>query len=448
MKNIVSRMIHALRNTPTAPNPLPEPVLPATGVQADTTLACGDLDLESALPAGVAMLRITEFEGDSYQVAGSHAGGDLVRSEPAPAPAIALEGFIREDITVEGILGSLLFFSQELKDLTNWLTELSKLGGHLVIKDETGFGIPWELLPFGKDRNFLGATLPCSRWIEADTNHGPVASGYVDQIFNGRVLAYLHVAELQGTETENRLLAEHWPEDLHQDLAGFEAALKQNRTDLALIYMACHGQASADIQKCTLGSRDNIAQQWTLGNLNWKELPALETSKCIFFINACNSGLHHDEDPRLRDKKRRGFPDLFLRKGAGAIIATHAEVNDFVAGELGRAFIEASLLEDSPTIAETKSILVVYMDFHDSPRFPTKLMAPPSSAKPISLLGLPVASFANIAAKSVPGFAEIVSLNLSMSGLGSIARLNDCVCVITMSSMAPYMFMIMSMSMT
>jgi hypothetical protein len=162
------------------------------------------------------------------------------------------------------------------------------------------------------------------------------------------VLAHVNSQELVGGGHESDVLRRLNP--VTGSLPELEVHLQREDLRCGLVYVACHGFYDKSILKFALGSREDPRQRWVLSQLYDKELKLLRSSRSVVFINACHSG-RLIRDPNLRDRYLRGFVELFMRKGARAVIGTMGRVGDEFAATVARDLLLASLHSPSVPIA-------------------------------------------------------------------------------------------------
>jgi len=196
----------------------------------------------------------------------------------------------------------------------------------LVVWDHTSYEIPWELLHRQRigsgpavrhdTGGWVGAVLPVIRWTTVWD--GIRAARYDPQPRDcrGGVLVY-----------EDPEFAVAYDGVVHHEvpprsttMADLRTRLGDDRTDFGLLLIRCHGTYSADPDEFMLGdvSLPELSDDW--------QMPALHATGAAVLINSCVSA-RPVEDHRYNAAVPVTFAEVFLRWGAGAVIATLAEVS-------------------------------------------------------------------------------------------------------------------------
>jgi hypothetical protein len=209
-------------------------------------------------------------------------------------------------------------WSDRHRALVDWLRSLHD-GRHpvpaLLVRDETGGDLPWELLwidhPHEGRPTLLGALQPVSRWIVRGLELVPENREPVP----GRVVGYVH-----DTMDSDVDAFQNFALKLNTSMREFLADLEDAAAHTGLVYVACHGHYAQDIS----GLR--------IGNLTWQELDRrplslVEKHRPVVFLNVCESGRLIDNSAQ-GERRLRGFAELFLRKGADGCIVAAGAVGD------------------------------------------------------------------------------------------------------------------------
>ena len=237
-------------------------------------------------------------------------------------------------------------WSRTHDEITDWINDLRTRFGDedlcLVVWDDTGFEIPWELLwldsrpAVGLPSGWLGALVSVTRWT---TIHRDGRNPYTDEPEDcaGHVVAYLDEAMRGDFQALRPFCGEAF-----SDVFQFITRLQDGRGPLSLVYMACHGQHGAK------------ATRLQLGGLHLRDLHVpltlISQSHSLVFLNACHSA-RLIIDPHMNDSLLRGFAESFLRQGAGAVIGTAGKIGTDNARDAARAIIEELTRDDQRPVA-------------------------------------------------------------------------------------------------
>jgi hypothetical protein len=234
------------------------------------------------------------------------------------------------------VLLGLAEWSEVHTDVVRWINALRTRHGaelQLVIWDDTDYDIPWELLNLserhegGLAYEVLGALVTVVRW--GSSLHASHASPFgTPASCSGNVLGYY--AEEMARDAEAFENFEHVPHI--GPVEPFLAELTQPGLGAGLVYMGCHATHGARLDEVTLARK-------TWSELRRRSMPSLTDGNTLVCLNACDSARPLDNHGR-GDHSLRSFPELFLRKGAGACIATSGTVGDDVAHRLIRDLVD------------------------------------------------------------------------------------------------------------
>lgn len=322
----------------------PSSLMPAT---REESLSGEAADLSARWSRDLAVL-VVERAGDGFAVHGRHSelGLDRVSGEHYGIPNLKLG-----DVAVQGglppgeVLSLLVEWSRPHFEITRWVNQLRARVGdrlHLVVWDDTGSGIPWELL-WLKARldppvkgGWLGALVAVTRWVtvhDEDWTRAP----YTEErsLTRGDVVAYLD-DQFSGDAT---LFAGLTPPTAFGDGPSLLAGLAQG-DDVGLVYVACHGHTQDTFLRTKLGSL-------ALAQLSQAALGRVAGGRSVVMLNACHSGRLF-VDPYLKSGVH-GFCEAFLRHGASCVVGTAGEVRSTVARAVAaRLLDEASGTEPLP----------------------------------------------------------------------------------------------------
>jgi CHAT domain-containing protein len=239
-------------------------------------------------------------------------------------------------------------WSYEKGELTQWLNEHRHRHGdelQLVVWDNSELRIPWELfwLPdnqeLGLSDGHLGALLTVTRWVTMNPYKPKNVRRFEDPKpyrASGPVLAY--IAETM--EHDREMLRDFVVRDarsmehLFKILRGKET-LPGKPAELAMVYVACHGEFSDDAGRCVLG-------RYPLGRAHRLNdgLPMLRDQATLVFLNGCRTGALGVDTRRYNDGALRGFAAVFLRCGAAGVLATTGAVGMEEARALAKDLID------------------------------------------------------------------------------------------------------------
>jgi CHAT domain len=212
-----------------------------------------------------------------------------------------------------------------MSPLSRWMGDLVDAGDDsaLIIWDETDYEIPWEL--FYRDprtyagtclgrEGWLGALIPVIRWTSAPSTAPPWQYTAVARQCDGPLL----IAE--GVTTGH---AEADPFDGLPVLARFSGLLDMlvdlGKDDLGTFGLAIvhgHGDYATNAGEFTL---DGVP----LNELDEYPMGALTKCGALVLLNVCASGRPSASNRPVP----HSFVEVFLRSGAGGVIATSADVD-------------------------------------------------------------------------------------------------------------------------
>ncbi|WP_107085120.1 CHAT domain-containing protein [Streptomyces maremycinicus] len=299
-------------------------------------LGGNDARLGSRLEEGLAVLHVQRAlgadGGAGYRLLGWC--GDLKVSCPAgptrrAAPAVSLANLRQEGGAYPSeVLRAIRLWSGNQPELVRWINLIRARHGdglRLIVCDDTGYELPWELLWLPADTEnrlpagLLGALVVMVRWTTVrDTGLGlPHRVGD----FHGRVLGYLH----KDMADDGTVFAPY-AHQLHLEMTPFLQALDTQVDRTGLVYLGCHGGYGASVTHLTLGDR-------TWAEFDGETMRVLRRDRSLVCLNACHSGRFVDNSAQ-GEEALRGFAELFLRKGAGGCIVTAGKVGDLEARTL------------------------------------------------------------------------------------------------------------------
>jgi hypothetical protein len=306
-------------------------------------------DVEKRAAPTYALLIAQRVDDDTFDLRGAQSVGtpELAIGQQVSRPRLALgELAAAGGLEASEIHEQMFDWSRTNPAVREWVdalrAQVSDDDLRLVVWDSTGFEIPWELLHLrgdpqaGRAEGWLGALVPVARKVTlyaetAAEEWEPLDLG--EHTCSGTVLASIAT---QMTDDE-RVLARY-----NADLTPGAALLDRLETDcldLALVYVAAHGSFGVSRRDLRLGDL-------RLRDFRGATFPGLVRSHGLVFLNACHSGrLSYDLDLRTA---LFGFAEVFLRKGASAVIGAVGEVSTSVAHEIASELLEA--LADQPDL--------------------------------------------------------------------------------------------------
>jgi hypothetical protein len=209
-------------------------------------------------------------------------------------------------------------------ELVRWIHGLLTSGAsrpRLIVKDDSGSGIPWELFfqqpvhsgPNATSaRGWLGALIPVARWTTL--RDGGLANRMEAERKD-------HVAGLLLLETGDLgTLAARFDQFLveprTEDMRKLWEYLEKRSDPFGLVMIRCHGSQpgqNGNGELCEISYNEYA----------YRDFPALASNGALVFLNAC-FGAAPEGGPSGQPAT---FSELFLRKGASGVIAATAEID-------------------------------------------------------------------------------------------------------------------------
>lgn len=289
-----------------------------------------------------ALLKIHQHKG-GFLVEGTSAVIDPLeanRDAPYARPTLAPSEIEEMDQAQfpRAMLWLMKEWSKSHQEITRWINELrAELGEELrlVIWDDTGFGIPWELLWLGAGAehdpsgHWLGGLVSVTRWITMFEDNRDPYSDEPTQC-DGHVIVHLQeeMAEDYGELEEYTLQTK----EQASDLVDFFTRTGNKHEPFGFIYLAAHGVGRRNLYHFKLAGK----HMWDLQG----KFSALRSRHGLVFLNACESGVHII-DPMLGGEFVHGFAQLFLNEGAQGVIATLGTVGGNYAREVAKGVFRA-----------------------------------------------------------------------------------------------------------
>ena len=330
----------------------------------ETLLAAVDADLHEGLPADTALLVVARKHPGTFQMTFHHGearhsapeGPDapvrkklLTISEFAHAAARPPDRGSSRNMPWRTAYFQLANMWVGNNELTRWIHGLLTCGApqpRLIVKDDSGFGIPWELffqqsVPVGPNatpvRGWLGALIPVARWT---TLH--------DAGLSKRKVAEKkdYVAGLLLLETEDlRKLTDRFDsflvEPRTEDMRKLWDWLETRSTPFGLVMIRCHGSQPGQDghgELCEISYNEYA----------YRDFQALASHGALVFLNAC-FGAAPEGDP---SSQPASFSELFLRKGASGVIAATAEIDVDHSQDLAEELLAAASKGNSLIISD------------------------------------------------------------------------------------------------
>lgn len=316
------------------------------------------VDVAQRLPAGMALLFVypqPRADGrEGFRLRGVCCSGEeLETAEVYGKPDLDLGSLVSEDgVLPADVLSFMQVWSRPKTELVRWLDRLRAAHGdelELVIWDETGYRIPWELLWLEADPasdradGWLGGLVTVTRWLtihaawekvirdfrDAHVCTGPVAAFIDEEMMHDKALFESYQVEHSGSMYE-----------LATALQGADPAeVPAPSADLALVYVACHAEFGDQVTESTIG-------RMPLVHFDPMKFRRLARAATFVFLNACHSGSLGYDTKRFNDHVLRGFSEVFLRSGAAGVLATGGSVGNRLAYEMASELL--THLESNP----------------------------------------------------------------------------------------------------
>lgn len=317
------------------PHPaVPAPAVPSPGPPtAAETRTFGPLgaDLDRRLPAGMALLMVLPVRrshGPGFRMRAICCCGAAEEFPEYSRPDIALADLVTQGGSLPAkVVATMRTWSRGKPELVRWLHARRCAHGEaleLVIWDETGYGIPWELFWLGAPPGsphrpgWLGGLVTVTRWLSIHSAWSVVRDYTSPYACEGPVAAYI----ADDMRHDESLLRDFASEPI-RGIRGLPKALAAG-DPLGMVYIACHGTFGSDEDDCHL---EDVKLVMLDGGAD-DAFERLVSAATLVFLNACHSGRLLAEDGEYADQNQRGFSEVFLRAGAAGVLATSGEVGD------------------------------------------------------------------------------------------------------------------------
>ena len=315
------------------PNAASQPVDPEglnVPPEDDYSLSANLVSLSGALPLDCALLRIeTSTPVDdlprfrlSFQFHGTLRESRDVDIAQQAAPDLSLADITRRENLCDDH-SQLRGWLDEMTRLQLWMRELVEGGPvRLIVWDNTRFHIPWELYylhePKAEHRSiWLGSVLEIARWTSR--LRGPDAVYDAEQRAAEGTLMLLEMLEPSAMPDGIAHLAKRLNSIVLSDAGAWLRELAREDLRFALMMVHCHGEHADDANRFKIAGL-------SMNELDHTPMPALTASRPIVILNACNTAkvVPVGADVQMAT---RSFAEIFLNKGAAAVIATAGEVD-------------------------------------------------------------------------------------------------------------------------
>lgn len=318
------------------------------------TLDAVTLNISISPPANVAILHIQQDGAAAFRLRGDNAETPLgeLTSTNFKKPHLALADFATSRLgpdtqTPKQIVQTFQQWSHTKHSLAAWIVSLIDRFGDdlfLVLDDQTGFEIPWELLYLRPTNSIravpLGSAVAIAHWQLVLDDRGTMLTA-PHLSCSGSTLVYLS-EKLETYDIEKTYFEALAP--IQQTIRALRAALRQREIGVSLVYVACHGIFARATTGFALHGRDKSDVVCLADLDNDDDLRLLTTTHPVVFLNTCHSGRPLD-DPYINDGYLRGFVELFLRKGAGGVLGTTGEVNTQFAADVAQRILNAARMD-------------------------------------------------------------------------------------------------------
>ncbi|MGY0465962.1 hypothetical protein ACW14Y_37750 [Kitasatospora sp. cg17-2] len=207
--------------------------------------------------------------------------------------------------------------------LVRWIRDLiaSTPQPQLVVWDNTPYNIPWELFyhepsaASGGDGAWLGELVPVVRWTSV--HDGPRVWDYsAPKHASKGGLVMLLDGDL---DVPLGGFPDYLADPPYRTVDDLMARLNRPDDPLGLIMIRAHGSYSESANAFTIGGR-------SLNRFTGYPMHTLQESGPPVLLNSCASG-QAMQDEQLPGRPVRSFVELFLRKGASAVVAVIGDID-------------------------------------------------------------------------------------------------------------------------
>ncbi|MER5466383.1 CHAT domain-containing protein [Streptomyces sp. NPDC002668] len=332
---------------PTAPT-IPEDVVPARPAAGFDPERAG---LADALPPEVALLCVTSSSSLPGQPALSlnwhHARSTQAAPHDPVSPKLPLTGLslaalMKEVGAAEGQPWEDAYYDAmnwwlPQDPLVGWIRDLLATTRHprLIIWDNTAHDIPWELFYHqsqgdaeNQAQGWLGELIPVIRWTSIHDGERTWRFSAEECASEGPLL----MLEDMTLKEQEDIFKPYLIEDRFETMEALMHRLSEPATPFGLLMIRCHGEYSSASRSFKLGGL-------ALNRYTDYSMAALRTFRPPVVLNACASG-RTLQDERYPGKPVRSFAELFLRRGASAVIAVVGDVGLLHSHDFARRLLE------------------------------------------------------------------------------------------------------------
>ena len=331
--------------------------------------------MRGRLPKGMAELVVYPVGGsDSFALTGAY--GDKL-AQPlggAGKPGFDLNSLaVRLEQTIS-IVAQMASWSREERQLTRWLNQVTLDAERdstefaLVVWDDTGFRIPWELFwltdPEKRRRpNFIGALMTVTRWL--DMTPSTIVQDFTADPgqANGPVAAHVYdnPKDPDKSMARDKELLQDFQVEYEDRMSDLLTSLQDpDHPALAMVYAACHGEFGEEPGGCRVGEL-TLESAYMQADYGFHRLRNRQT---LVFLNACATGPVGEDSGRYNDGALRGFPKMFLETGAAGVLATAAPIESDFAHRAARGLFER--LRPDPNLPVARAVRDLRREAADS----------------------------------------------------------------------------------
>jgi hypothetical protein len=318
-------------------------------------------DLRESLSPTEALLRVIRVKHDGADCFRLQMSPSQQESRHEPDVADDPERFGRPDIVLPNghareerarvavrCLDDMKMWSETKYELTSWLTGLRRQHDadlQLIVWDDTGYGIPWELFWHRMDggSGWLGAIAEITRWttvhVDDQERRTQFSGRQSSEPIHGGIIYHeeLEEADRHGQPKDDYSIRDRQGHPSHEPETSLEELVEKlcerdSEDHYGLVYIRAHGTGGETAETVKIGSV-------TLAVMYRAELYRVQASKAWVFLNACNSA-----DPVLiegmNDGITRNFAAIFLREEATGVVATLGEVEIDYSAALARDLVK------------------------------------------------------------------------------------------------------------
>jgi len=313
---------------PEAPSNPDTPADVVTAQEGEQVMPASEVSLVGTLPPNTALLRVYSgpvVDGQpSFRLTFHFKGGSQESREVDIAqqvvPSLSLaditnrESWLDDYYQVRG-------WWDEMARLRQWMRELLASDQvRLVVWDNTSHQIPWELYYLHEPKDeaqsaWLSSVVEVSRWTSQLQGPDAVYDAQ-ERAAHGNMLL-LEMIEPHATHDGLASFARHLGYPVLRDSEAWLRELAREDLRFALMIVHCHGEHAEDATRFTIAGLP-------MNELHHQPMPAVTAS--VVILNACNTAKVVPVGANV-PRATRSFAEMFLDKGASAVIATVGEVD-------------------------------------------------------------------------------------------------------------------------